>query len=151
MKRICLVHFILLITLLSCSDSDPAPVEQDGLVEPMEVVDRPTNVVPLLNGEFTGYAHNLSGEALVFVDNQGKRILRFEEFTMTAGPDVYVLFSKTSTYSTGATRALSMLGTGYSQQSIQFEIPANLDLAEYKYVLVYCVQFSSLFGYTELQ
>jgi hypothetical protein len=138
----CTIGLLFGIALSGCSDPDPAPVKTDDLVTPVESANPPQNTNAILSGEFSSFAHNLAGRATVYAKTDGNKILRLENFTMTQGPDVYVFFSKSNNYSMSNTIALSKLTQGYSAENIQFD---------YKFVLVYCVKYSSLFGYAELQ
>ncbi|MDF2454388.1 MAG: Electron transfer [Cytophagaceae bacterium] len=103
-------------------------------------------------GSFTSYDHGLSGSAVLYEEGDpAVKKLRLYDFNMTAGPDVYVYLSKTSSYSAGNVLQITKLTTGYTNSSITFDVTSPNYSSDYKYVLVYCVQFSSLFGYTELK
>jgi hypothetical protein len=142
----------MMIIFSSCTSSeDPQPIDDDNLIVPEEGGDVPMNATATSMGTFSSFAHGLSGNAVLYVQDQGKRTLRLENFSMTEGPDVYVLFSKTNNYSEANTIAISRLKSGYSNTSLNFELNDTLDLSTHKFVLVYCVQFSSLFGYSELK
>jgi len=101
-------------------------------------------------GTFISYEHGLAGNALLYNEKTGGKILRLTGFNMTPGPNVYVYLSKTSSYSSSNTIAITRLTTGYSNSNLNFAVPESYS-SEYKYVLVYCIQFNSLFGYAELK
>ncbi|MBC7486632.1 MAG: DM13 domain-containing protein [Cytophagaceae bacterium] len=102
-------------------------------------------------GTFSSYDHGLSGASVLYKEgNPEVKKLRLYNFNMTAGPDVHVYLSKTSSYSAGNVIEITKLTTGYTNSSITFDVTSANYSADYKYVLVYCVQYSSLFGYTEL-
>lgn len=150
-------YFVMLFTsaalvlIVSCSDeNDPKPLSED-LAEPEVGAEVPPNSMATTMGTFTSYAHGLSGNAVLYVNDQGARTLRLENFTMSAGPDVYVLFSKANNYSQANTVPLSMLKNGYSNENLNISVPDSIDLTTHKFVLVYCVQFNSLFGFSELK
>jgi hypothetical protein len=135
----------------SCaSEDDPAPVN-GNLREPQVGSEVPANADILTMGTFTSFAHGLGGKAFLYVNAEGDRTLRFENFTMSAGPDVYVLFSKSNNYSEANTVAVSMLKEGYSNQSLNIQVPDSIDLESHKFVLVYCIQYNSLFGFSEMK
>jgi hypothetical protein len=152
MKQYCVLFLAVLLILSSaCSDKDdPAPVKDETLQDPQVGADVPANATASTMGTFTSFAHGLSGKAVLYIDPQGVRTLRLENFTMTAGPDVYVLFSKTNNYSAANTVALSNLKEGYSSTNLNFNVGNDINTDTHKFVLVYCVQYSSLFGYSEL-
>src|SRR5690349_1633306 len=111
------ILFMLMITVLlqGCDESTPAPIKTDDLVVPMESLNPPTNVLSVSGGTFTSFAHGLEGMAKVYTQTNGEKILRFEKFTMTAGPDVYVFFSRSNNYGAANVIALSKLTKGYSR------------------------------------
>jgi hypothetical protein len=141
---------LALVLATSCaSKDDPKPVDGD-LQDPQVGADVPANSSVQTMGTFTSYAHGLSGKAVLYINDQGKRTLRFENFSMSAGPDVYVLFSKTNNYSEANTVAIATLKDGYSNQNLNIDVPDAVDPGTHKFVLVYCLQFHSLFGFSEL-
>jgi hypothetical protein len=151
MKRLVVLFVSIAFAMASCSsEDDPTPVN-DNLPEPEVGTDVPVNSTVSTMGMFTSFAHGLGGNTFLYINAEGDRTLRFENFTMSAGPDVYVLFSKSNNYSKANTIAVSMLKDGYSNQSINFQVPDSIDLETYKFVLVYCIQYNSLFGFSELK
>ena len=153
MKPFCtlFIPFLLVLGSSCSSEDDPNPIKKENLRDPQVGNAAPPNSIATTMGTFSSFAHGLSGKAVLYADAQGGRTLRFENFTMTAGPDVYVLFSKTNNYSAANSMAISMLKEGYSNANLNFEVDNSIDLATYKFVLVYCIQFNSLFGYSELK
>ena len=142
--------FLLSIVLASCSSEDePKPLKDDDVQEPSKDVDPPLNATATTMGTFTSFAHGLSGEAVIYLETTNKRTLRLENFTMTTGPDVYVFLSKTNNYSKANTIPIAILKEGYANSNLTINVDDTVDLTAHKFVLVYCVEFSSLFGYAE--
>jgi hypothetical protein len=142
--------FLFSIALVACtSDDEPKPLETNDVQEPAKDVDPPTDTIATSMGTFASFAHSLSGEAVVYTVTGNKRILRLENFTMNQGPDVYVFLSKTNNYSAANTIAVGKLKEGYSNSNLTLTVDDTVDLNVHKFVLVYCVQYSSLFGYAE--
>ena len=102
-------------------------------------------------GVFTGYAHDLSGKASLFCGDGDNKAVRLEDFNMLAGPDVYVFISKSNNYSNANVIEVAKLTSGYTDSDINFDFKSQSFTSEYKFVLVYCVQYNSLFGYAELE
>lgn len=107
----------------------------------------------LLMGNFVGAGdgiHNAEGTAKVLdlKDGMSERVLRFEEFRSTNGPDLYVYLSKDARSIDGGYIDLGRLKGNVGNQN--YEIPHEADLHEYSYVLIWCKQFSVLFGYANL-
>lgn len=89
--------------------------------------------------------HKVSGQAKI-VNSENGRYLRLENFQSTNGPDLKVYFSSD-------TQASSYVSLGALKGNIgnqNYELPADLDLEAYPYVLIWCEQFSVLFGSAQL-
>ncbi|MFY9300506.1 MAG: DM13 domain-containing protein [Candidatus Nitrosotenuis sp.] len=98
----------------------------------------------LSSGSFVGAdsTHNVEGNALVIPTNDGKSILRLEEFKSTNGPDLYVYLAT----DTDASQFVSLGRLKANIGNQNYEIPAGTDLSKYDTVLIWCQQFSVLFG-----
>jgi hypothetical protein len=102
-------------------------------------------------GVFTSYAHDLSGKASLFCGDDENKAIRLEDFNMMSGPDVYIFISKSNNYSKANVIEVAKLTSGYMNSDINFNFKSQGFTSEYKFVLVYCVQYNSLFGYAELE
>jgi len=139
-----------LLIFLLCACDDPA----DSMsVLPSPLPDMATDIPPespaIKRGTFTSYEHNLMGSAALYQDTVGRHTIRLEGFTMTQGPDVRVYISRANNYSNANTIEVAGLRESYTNDNIV--IPLGNYSSEYKYVLVYCLEFHSLFGYAELK
>jgi hypothetical protein len=133
----------------SCgSEEESVPAEPNDMVEDMIPDATQTGM-----GTFTTYAHNLSGTATLLLDNTGNKIVRLEDFNMTAGPDVYVFISRSNNYSKANVVEVARLTLGYTDSDININLTTSSTAitSEHKFILVYCLQFNSLFGYAELK
>jgi hypothetical protein len=92
--------------------------------------------------------HRGSGTATIY--HQGEeQVLRFEEFTVTNGPDLHVILSKHP-----APASHSDVGEDYidlgplkgNQGNQNYEIPVGTDLSQYQSVVIYCVPFHVVFA-----
>jgi hypothetical protein len=108
-----------------------------------------------LSGNFVGAGdgiHNAEGIGKVITINDGQtdhRILRLESFRSTNGPDLYVYLSKDPrSISEGFVNLGRLKG---NIGNLNYHIPDDVNLSEYGYVLIWCKQFSVLFGYAHLQ
>ncbi|HEX9741076.1 MAG TPA: DM13 domain-containing protein [Ignavibacteriaceae bacterium] len=99
----------------------------------------------LLSGDFIPSAHEVSGMALV-IDENGKKILRFENFETVNGPNLHIYLatdlSVTDYIDLGEIRA--------TKGNVNYEIPDGIDLEKYNVVVIWCVPFKVLFSYAEL-
>jgi hypothetical protein len=95
-------------------------------------------------------AHKGEGKATIFTLPEGGRVLRFEDFKVTNGPDLYVYLSAhpaprdTSQLHEGAAFEVARLKGNAGNQN--YELPADLDPARYKSVVIYCKRFSVVFS-----
>ena len=96
-----------------------------------------------LMGQFVSDAHPTSGTVEV---NDDQTVLLFEDFMSDSGPQLLVYLS-TTVDSTDFVNlgALQGINGNYS-----YTIPNNTDLSVYKYVVIWCVDFSVSFGHAEL-
>jgi hypothetical protein len=118
----------------------------------------PTNQQPPANinvqdppkalGDFMSSAHPTSGTVKVLEDSKDKSIkyLVFENFKTDAGPDLKVYLSE-DTKATGFVEISKLDKTG----NFTLTIPASANLDKQKHVLIWCKQFSVLFGYAQLK
>ncbi len=111
----------------------------------------PVNVAALANGTFTEIdgAHWASGTATILENPDGVRILRFEEgFESSNGPDLRVLLSihpePRNSNQLGEYIELADLKGNIGSQN--YEIPADVDLAEIQSVVIYCSPFRVVFS-----
>jgi len=90
--------------------------------------------------------HNAEGNSKVLSLEDGREILRFEDFKSTNGPDLYVYLSTD-------TKATDIVNLGKLKANVgnqNYEIPEGTDLEKYNQVLIWCKSFSVLFGSAEL-
>ncbi len=118
-------------------------------------VDPPT-IIPyemLINkvGTFTGTdnAHKGSGDLFTIHDGE-KTFIRFEDFKVTNGPDLYVTLNKSSNPSNRDLGEHVLLEKLKGNQGSQNYDVSNYDLSEYGSVSIYCKAFSVLFATAQL-
>jgi hypothetical protein len=103
-------------------------------------------------GSFPG--DTASGKATIFRLEGGSQVLRLEDFATTNGPDLFVVLSGSANpdaegVKTGAFLELARLKGNQGNQN--YELPADIDLSQYKSVAVWCRAFNIVFGYAALQ
>jgi hypothetical protein len=108
--------------------------------------------VALSRGEFgeIDAIHKGSGTASVVRLADGARVLRLEDFQVTNGPDLYVYLSGHAAPRSGAHlhegAAVNLGRLKGNIGSQNYELPADLDLATIKSVVIYCQAFSVVFS-----
>ena len=123
---------------------------------PQDVSGQTTQPVILATGQWTGAdaAHQAQGKARLIRLPDGRRFLRFEEFRVTNGPDLYVYLSghraprNRAQLHEGAAFEVGVLKGNIGNQN--YELPADLDLSKFKSAAIYCKRFSVMFGSAEL-
>jgi hypothetical protein len=127
--------------------------EKDEMAETMEddtmMEETESRVAVSLSGAFVGVGdgiHDAQGHALVVPLEDGQKILRLEDFRSTNGPDLYVYLASDSSASDYV--SLGRLKANNGNQN--YDIPEGTDLTKYDTVLIWCKQFSVLFGSAEL-
>ena len=134
-----------------------APVVQDQPTT-VSVQAGPTQVsttpaaamIMLAQGSFYNVAHAGSGHAGVYQLADDSRILRFENFSVENGPDLYVYLVPVNPVPDGVGSEipgsfnLGRLKGNLGDQN--YEIPADLDLSQYQSVVIWCQAFSVPFS-----
>jgi len=102
-------------------------------------------------GEFVGSDdfHFGRGNALLIETAPGKYVLRFEEFSVRNGPDLYVYLS-TDPAGESVDEALNLGELKATDGAFNYEVPPEIDVSTIKSAVVWCRQFSVLFAHAEL-
>lgn len=100
-------------------------------------------------GTFTGADDFHQGEGVATIYQLGdQRVLRFEEFEVTNGPDLHVILSSspnpTARDGLGEYINLGMIKGNIGSQN--YEIPADVDLSQYQSIVIYCQPFHVVFA-----
>lgn len=136
MKK-CIVVFLLSFGLYSCNSGD------DEMALAMNQLDLNENA-DAIKGNFVSDAHPTSGEAIVSDD---KSILSLSNFKTDDGPKL-LLYLSTEVSSTEFVNLGDLKGV---EGNFTYTIPDDTDLEKYKFVVVWCVDFSVSFGHAELK
>ena len=103
------------------------------------------------------HEHSTTGTVRILQRPDGSRLLTLENLDTSNGPDVHVWLSAAHVvegpagWFTAGSADYYDLGLIKGNQGNQvYEIPAEVDLAKYKSVDLWCVQFSVSFGAAEL-
>ena len=102
----------------------------------------------MTSGSFVGVGdgiHNAEGTAKILSIDDAK-FVRFEDFKSTNGPDLHVYLA-TDEMATDYVD-LGVLKANIGNQN--YQIPEGIDLSKYDTALVWCKQFSVLFGHANL-
>jgi hypothetical protein len=139
MKRLFFLFVILFFS--SCSED-----ENNTPTAPINDNFDPGQATLLRQGMWMGVGHSVSGTAKVY-DESGKKIVVLDPFSSQNGPDLKIYLSKDE----NASQYINLGAMKSTEGKQSYEITGMPDLAEYKFVLVWCQEFSVLFGKAELK
>jgi hypothetical protein len=133
-------------------DLDSAESMPDQRIdEEMPAGDQP---VMVRQGQFqdADNLHRGSGSATLYQLPEGAYVLRFEDFSVTNGPDLHVLLaqnpSPTGRADLGETVDLGKLKGNLGNQN--YDIPAGVDPTQYESIVIYCQPFHVVFSVATL-
>lgn len=134
---------------------DPATGGQgpDARGEDEDGQEPPAGPVILAQGTFRSIEHESTGEALLIELPDGGHIVRFEDLDVLSGPDlrVYLAEAPRNAPDDAFGRDFVDLGGLKGNQGNQnYEVPASVDLEDYRSVSVWCRRFSVGFGVADL-
>jgi len=101
-------------------------------------------------GSFIGAGdgfHNAEGLAKVILFDSGHTILRLENFKSTNGPNVHLYLATDK----AASNFIDLGRLKANNGNQNYNIPVGTDLAKYNLALIWCKDFSVLFGSTQLK
>ena len=110
---------------------------------------KPAGPQTLASGSFRSFEHETNGQAKVIDLGNGKRILRFEDFSTSNGPDVRVYLSAAPAASSGDRFDDRYVELGELKGNIgnqNYTIPVSLNLDRYPTAVVWCERFTVAFG-----
>jgi hypothetical protein len=99
--------------------------------------------------QFVGIDHSTSGTLLLLQDDAGRRFVRLEDLDTSNGPDLFVYLSANPFDGDEGAFDHDYLNLGRLQGNIgsqNYELPADVDLARYASVVIWCDRFNSAFG-----
>ena len=104
----------------------------------------------IAEGQFAGTDRLHMGEGSAAIFQQGdQRVLRFEDFSVTNGPDLHVILTRHPAPSGRSDVGEDYIDLGSLKGNVgnqNYEIPADVDLSSYQGVVIYCVPFHVVFA-----
>src|SRR6185503_5833932 len=104
----------------------------------------------LASGQFHSAAHETKGTATVFQLAGGKQALRLTDFATSNGPDVHVyLVAAADVKDNDTVTKAGFIDVGSLKGNIgdqNYDLPANIDLAKFRAVTIWCKRFGVNFG-----
>jgi uncharacterized protein (UPF0333 family) len=131
-------YYLLSPLFINVKIDDPIPVSnsQNSVVSEIE------NKVAQIIGTS---GHSASGSVRIVADGADTYI-RYEGFKTINGPDIYV-------YLANDLEAKNFVNLGKvkaTEGNVNYKIPDNIKVSDYKYVMVWCKAFGVLFNYADI-
>ena len=110
----------------------------------------PAATMVLATGRFHGVAHKSTGVATIHQLGDGKRVIRLTEFETSNGPELHLYMvaapdaSDNDTVKNAGFVSVGPLKGNKGDQN--YDLPADLDLAKYQSVTVWCRRFGVNFA-----
>jgi hypothetical protein len=155
-NRISMKKKILIILIIVAAIAIPVGIYTISPLFISSTVNEPPPVTPTtlpttiprektLSGVFTGVGdgfHNAQGNVSVVSLGDGSKILRLENFKSTNGPNVHVYLSTDKR----ATDFVDLGNLKANNGNQNYNIPVGTDITKHNIVLIWCKDFSVLFG-----
>ena len=93
--------------------------------------------------------HFARGRALIIEVEPGGHILRVEDFSVRNGPDLFVYLSRNP--DGWEEDAVNLGDLKATDGAFNYEIPADVDISEFRSAVVWCKRFAVLFGHATLE
>lgn len=112
------------------------------MAEPMPTIEPVESVVVPVMGTV---GHPAEGTVRVIITADGP-VIRYENFETINGPQLHLYLAK----DLEANEYLDLGPIRGTSGNINYQVPAGVDLSEYRYVMYWCVPFGVLFNYAEI-
>ncbi|MFN3841533.1 MAG: DM13 domain-containing protein [Cyclobacteriaceae bacterium] len=134
-----LIALLSLALFMGCDPEDTTPTT------PVNDTFNEANATLLREGTWMGSgSYSVSGAAKIYDDN-GKLVLLLDNFSSSNGPDLRVYLSTTA----GAASFVNLGKLKSTSGKQTYAIPDGTDVSQFKFALIWCQQFSVLFGKSE--
>lgn len=101
----------------------------------------PTDLTVISQGSFTPGVHSVSGVVKLSKDAANKKYLVFEDFKTESGPDLRIWLAEDN-----ATKNYVEITKTVNNGTYKLELASDIDISKKTYVLVWCKQYTVLFG-----
>ena len=126
------------------------PSVADAVAEPTPDAERTGRLISsgILMG--TDAFHTGSGDVLLVSDPDGNLILRFQEYSVRNGPDLFVYLTPDPEGDVHADGAVNLGAIRATSGFVNYEVPADVDPTSFRAAVIYCRAFSVTFAVAEL-
>ncbi len=143
-----------IVALLSVGCTNVESQQSETQPQAETVAETPAAGSVQSSGAFIDAEHPTKGTASIITEN-GKKYIQFDDkFKSDNGPDLFVILHKddklpiTGIKEADYTSIAPLKSTNGAQK---YEIPENVDVANFKSVAIWCRKFNATFGYAVLK
>ena len=135
MKKIVLISTVLL-AFTACQVE--GELTQDKVIKPIEA----TSVLKYSGDFLPTSGITVNGQAKIYLEGMQHRV-KLENFDVSSGPDLKVYLSKSASPS-------EFVNLGNLTSATVYDIPQQVNVADYSHVLIHCQQYNHLFAIAPL-
>ncbi len=95
--------------------------------------------------------HTASGQVLLVRSPEGDLVLRFQDFEVRNGPDLFIYLTPDPDGDVHVDGAINLSEIKATSGSVNYEVPADVDVESFRSAVVYCKAFSVIFATADLQ
>ena len=95
--------------------------------------------------------HTASGQVFLVRSPEGDVVLRFQDFEVRNGPDLFIYLTPDPDGDVHVDGAVNLSEIRATSGSVNYEVPADVDVESFRSAVVYCKAFSVIFATAELQ
>jgi Electron transfer DM13 len=141
-------YLVFCSMLIGCSQETPTPdtTQSQQNSTPQTTVFDTKNQTVLLKGTFESGAHPTSGTVTLYEDKDKKRTIVFENLKTDNGPDIRIWVAED-------TKAKNYIEISDKVLQGNYYLPVSetIDFTKKSHVLIWCKQYTVLFGNAKLQ
>ena len=126
------------------------PSVADAAAEPTPAAERTGRLFSSGTLMGTDAFHTGSGDVLLVSDPDGNLLLRFQEYSVRNGPDLFVYLTPDPEGDVHADGAVNLGAIRATSGFVNYEVPADVDPAAFRAAVIYCRAFSVTFAVAEL-
>jgi len=149
-KNYSLLFFAAAAMVLTACNKENVPANGNEIIVPPGDT---TMTKVVYSGALIGGEAGDEARGDVTIEKLGdKYYLVFKNFQSNSGPDVHIYLSKTAgNHANPPTEYVDLGFMKYTSGTFNYELVGEPDIAQYKYVLVWCARFRIQFGYAEMK
>ncbi len=135
------------------AESSPAPTEEAAATATAATA-TPSGQGSLISmGELMGADsfHTGSGQVLLVRAPDGSAILRFQDYAVRNGPDLFIYLTPDPDGDVFAEGAIELSEIRATQGNVNYEVPDDVDPSTFKAAVIWCKAFAVLFAHAELE